>query len=33
MQVGVWYDDEFVRTRDGWRLCRRVEVKLYDKIG
>jgi hypothetical protein len=32
MQVGVWYDDEFVRTADGWRLFRRVEVKLYDKI-
>ena len=32
MQVGVWYDDEFVRTADGWRLSRRVEIKCYDKI-
>ena len=32
MQVGVWYDDEFVRTADGWRISRRVEDKLYDKI-
>jgi hypothetical protein len=31
-QVGVWYDDEFVRTADGWRISRRVEDKLYDKI-
>jgi len=32
MQVGVWYDDEFVRTVDGWRISRRVEDKLYDRI-
>lgn len=32
MQVGVWYDDAFVRTADGWRLSRRVEVKCYDKV-
>jgi len=32
MQVGVWYDDEFVRTADGWRISRRVEDKLYDGI-
>ena len=32
MQVGVWYDDEFVRTADGWRFSRRVEIKCYDKI-
>jgi hypothetical protein len=32
MQVGVWYDDEFVRTDAGWRLSRRVEIKCYDKI-
>ena len=32
MQVGVWYDDEFVRTADGWRISRRVEIKCYDKI-
>jgi hypothetical protein len=32
LQVGVWYDDEFVRTAAGWRISRRVEIKLYDKI-
>ena len=32
MQVGVWYVDEFVRTAGGWRMSRRVEDKLYDKI-
>ena len=31
-RCGVWYDDEFVRTADGWRLSRRVEIKCYDKI-
>jgi hypothetical protein len=32
MHVGVWYDDEFVRTAAGWRISRRVEDKLYDRI-
>ncbi|HET9565872.1 MAG TPA: nuclear transport factor 2 family protein [Mycobacterium sp.] len=32
MQVGVWYDDEFVRTADGWRISRRGEIKCYDKV-
>jgi hypothetical protein len=29
---GLWYDDEFVRTSDGWRMSRRVEAKCFDKI-
>ena len=29
---GLWYDDEFVRTPDGWRMTRRVETKCFDKI-
>lgn len=29
---GLWYDDEFVRTADGWRMTRRVETKCFDKI-
>ena len=29
---GLWYDDEFVRTADGWRMTRRVEAKCFDKI-
>jgi len=28
----LWYDDEFIRTADGWRLTRRVEVKCLDKL-
>ena len=30
--VGIWYDDEFVRTADGWRMSRRVETKCFDKV-
>jgi hypothetical protein len=29
---GFWYDDEFLRTFDGWRMTRRVETKCFDKI-
>ena len=32
MFCGLWYDDEFVRTPDGWRMTRRVETKCFDKI-
>jgi hypothetical protein len=32
MFVGIWYDDEFARTPDGWRITRRVEVKWMDRI-
>lgn len=28
----LWYDDEFVRTPDGWRMVRRVETKCLDKL-
>lgn len=28
----LWYDDEFVRTPDGWRMTRRVEDKCMDKM-
>ncbi len=28
----LWYDDDFVRTGDGWRLTRRVETKCMDKL-
>ncbi|MCG5433735.1 nuclear transport factor 2 family protein [Mycobacterium sp. MYCO198283] len=30
--VGIWYDDEFVRTDAGWRIARRVEVRCFDKL-
>jgi SnoaL-like domain len=30
--VGAWYEDEFVRTAEGWRMSRRVEVKCFDKM-
>jgi hypothetical protein len=29
---GLWYDDEFVRTPDGWRMSGRVEAKCFDKV-
>jgi hypothetical protein len=29
---GLWYDDEFVRTSDGWRMSKRVEAKCFDKV-
>lgn len=28
----LWYDDEFVRTTEGWRMTRRVETKCLDKL-
>ncbi|MBS9534206.1 nuclear transport factor 2 family protein [Mycobacterium sp. M1] len=31
MLLGFWYDDEFVRTADGWRMSRRVETKCFDR--
>ncbi len=30
--VGIWYEDEFVRTADGWRMTRRVETKCFDRL-
>jgi SnoaL-like domain len=29
---GLWYEDEFVRTGEGWRMNRRVETKCFDKL-
>jgi hypothetical protein len=29
---GFWYDDQFVRTAEGWRMTRRVETKCFDKL-
>lgn len=29
---GLWYDDEFLRTPDGWRMTRRVETKVFQKV-
>lgn len=29
---GLWYDDEFVRTAEGWRMTRRVEEKCFDRV-
>jgi hypothetical protein len=29
---GLWYDDEFVRTPQGWRMTRRVETKVFQKV-
>lgn len=27
-----WYDDEFLRTPEGWRITRRTETKGLDKL-
>ncbi len=32
MFCGLWYDDEFLRTADGWRMTRRVETKCIQKF-
>jgi SnoaL-like domain len=32
LYCGLWYDDEFVRTPEGWRMSRRVETKCFDKV-
>ncbi|MDH6245129.1 hypothetical protein M2432_002777 [Mycobacterium sp. OTB74] len=29
---GLWYEDEFIRTADGWRMTRRVESKCFDRV-
>ena len=31
MLLGLWYDDEFVRTPAGWRMSRRAETKCFDR--
>ena len=31
MLLGLWYDDEFVRTSEGWRMSRRAETKCFDR--
>ena len=28
----LWYDDDFIRTAEGWRMTRRVEAKCMDKL-
>jgi hypothetical protein len=32
MFCGLWYDDEFTRTAEGWRMTRRVETKCFQKV-
>lgn len=32
MFCGLWYDDEFVRTPEGWRMTRRAETKCIQKV-
>ncbi|KAA1431166.1 nuclear transport factor 2 family protein [Mycolicibacter arupensis] len=32
MLLGLWYDDEFVRTAQGWRMSRRCEIKCFEKL-
>jgi len=32
LYCGLWYDDEFIRAAEGWRMSRRVETKCFDKV-
>jgi hypothetical protein len=32
LYCGLWYDDEFIRTPEGWRMSHRVETKCFDKV-
>jgi 3-phenylpropionate/cinnamic acid dioxygenase small subunit len=32
MVVGLWYDDEFVRAAEGWRMSRRSQAKCFDRM-
>jgi hypothetical protein len=31
--IGLWYDDEFVRTPDGWRFTSRKQERCYSVVG
>jgi hypothetical protein len=31
--IGLWYDDEFVKTADGWRIASRTATRCYAVIG
>jgi len=31
--IGLWYDDEFIRTPDGWRFSSRKQERCYSVIG
>ena len=31
MLIGLWYEDELVRSPEGWRMSRRVETKCFDR--
>ncbi len=31
--IGLWYDDEFVETADGWRFASRAATRCYSVVG
>jgi len=31
--IGLWYDDEFARTADGWRFTSRQQERCYSVVG
>jgi hypothetical protein len=33
MLIGLWYDDEFARTPDGWRFTSRKQERCYSVVG
>jgi SnoaL-like domain len=32
LYCGLWYEDEFIRTAEGWRMSSRIETKCFDKV-
>src|SRR4029077_11689022 len=32
LYCALWYEDEFIRTPEGWRMSNRVETKCFDKV-
>jgi hypothetical protein len=31
--IGLWYDDDLVRTADGWRFSARTQIRSYTVTG
>jgi hypothetical protein len=31
--IGLWYDDDLVRTDDGWRFSARNQIRCYTLTG
>jgi hypothetical protein len=33
MLIGLWYDDDFLRTPEGWRITARKQERCYSVVG